>query len=99
MLGYHNKRVCRLISISLCNLSKPHVSSIDLIEIHEDSDFKIERFLPKEDPNSHKLDPNQPFGYVNNLPPCLEGSKGFIGINLGQGPTTYSVLTSNYTLH
>jgi hypothetical protein len=76
------------------------VSSIDSIEIHEDSDSEIERFLIEEDPDCHKPDPNQPFDYVNNLPPCLEGSKGFTGINLGQGPTTGSVdvLAPNYTL-
>jgi hypothetical protein len=100
MVGFQNKRSGRLISRSLRNRSKPHVSSIDSIEIHEDSDSEIERFLAEEDPDCPKPDPNQPFDYVNNLPPCLEGSKGFTGINLGQGPTTGSVdvLAPNYSL-
>jgi hypothetical protein len=85
MLGFRNKRVGRLISRSLCNRSKPHVSSIDLIEIHEDSDSEIERFLAEEDPNCPKPDPNQPFDYVNNLPPWLKDSKGFTGIKLIRG--------------
>jgi hypothetical protein len=76
------------------------VSSINPIEIHEDSDPKIKNFLVEEDPDCHKSDPNQPFDYVNNIPPCLDGSKGFTSINLGQGPKTGSVdvLTSNYML-
>jgi hypothetical protein len=100
MLGFRNKRVGRLISRSLHNRSKPHVSSIDSIKIHEDSDSEIERFLAEEDPNCSKPDPNQPFDYVNNLPPCLKDSKGFTGIKLGQRPTMGSidVLAPNYTL-
>ena len=68
--------------------------------IYDDSDPEIENFLVEEDLDCHKLDPNKPFDYINNLPPCLEGRKGFIGINLGQGPEIGSVdvLTSNYTL-
>jgi hypothetical protein len=98
MLGFRNKRVGRLISRSLRNRSKPHVSSIDSIKIHEDSDSEIERFLAQEDLNCCK--PDQPFDYVNNLPPCLKYSKGFTGIKLGQRPTVGSmdVLAHNYTL-
>jgi len=94
MLGFHNKRVGRLISRSLCNISKPHVSSI---EIHEDSDSEIERFLAQEALLCCK--PYQPFNYVNNLPPCLKDSKGFTGINLGQRPIVDSsdFLAHNYT--
>jgi hypothetical protein len=86
MLGFRNKRVGRLISRSLRNRSKPHLSSIDTIEINEESDPKIEDFLAEEDPDCHKSDPNQPYDYVNNLPLCLKDSKGFTGIKLGQGP-------------
>jgi hypothetical protein len=68
MLGFHNKRVDHLISKILRNISKPHVSLIDLINIHEDSDSDIESFIAHEDLNCSKLD--QPFDYVNNLPPC-----------------------------
>jgi hypothetical protein len=99
MLGFHNKKVGRLISRSLCNRSKDHVSSIKSIKIHEDSDSEIEIFLAEEDLNCSKPDLNQPFDYVNNLPPCLKYSKRFIGIKLGQRPTVDSsdVLPHNYT--
>jgi hypothetical protein len=85
----------------LHNRFKPHLSLINTIEINEDSDPEIEDFLAEEDPDCHKSDPNQPYDYVNNLPPCLKDSKGFTGIKLGQGPTTGSVdvLTPNYMLH
>ena len=100
MLGFHNKRVGRLISRSLCNRSKAHVSSIDSIEIHEDSDSEIERFLAEEDPSCPEPDPDQPFEYVNNLPACLKDNKGFTGIKIGQRLTTsiVDVLAPNYTI-
>jgi hypothetical protein len=84
----------------LRNRSKPHLSSIDPIEINEVSDPKIEIFLAEEDPDRHKSEPTQPYDFVSNLPPCLKGSKGFTGIKFGQGPTTGNVdiLTPNYTL-
>jgi hypothetical protein len=96
MLGFHNKKVGRLISRSLYNRSKTRVSSI---EIHEDSDSEIEKYLAEEDPNYSKPGLNQPFDYVNNLPPCLKDSKRFTGIKLGQRPTVDSsdVLPHNYT--
>jgi hypothetical protein len=74
------------------------VSSIESIEIHEDSDSDIERFLAQEDPNCSE--PDQPFDYVNNLPPCLKDNKEFTGIKIGQRPTVGSsdVLPHNYTL-
>jgi hypothetical protein len=98
MLGFCNKRVGRLISRSLRNRSKPHVRFINSIKIHEDSNSDIERFLAQEDPNCSE--PDQPFDYVNNLPPCLKDSKGFTGIKLGQRKTVGSidVLAHNYTL-
>jgi hypothetical protein len=68
MLGFRNKRVGRLISRILRNISKPHVSLIDSIEIHEDSESEIERFIEHEDLNCSK--PDQPFDYVNNIPLC-----------------------------
>jgi hypothetical protein len=76
------------------------LTSIDPIEINEDSDPEIENFIAEEDPDCHKLDPNQPYNFVNNLPPCLEGSKGFTGIKFGQGLTTtnFDILTPNYML-
>jgi hypothetical protein len=76
------------------------VSLIDSIEIHEDPDSEIERFLAEEGLSCPKLDPNQPFDYVNNLPPCLKYSKGFTGIKLDQRPTTgiVYVLAPIYTI-
>jgi hypothetical protein len=44
-IGFHNKKAGRIISRSLCNISKAHVSSIESIKIHEHSDSEIERFL------------------------------------------------------
>jgi hypothetical protein len=69
MLGFHNKRVGHLISRSLCNRSKSHVSSIESIEIHENYDYEIEKFLAEEDPDYAQPDFNQDLDYVNNLPP------------------------------
>jgi hypothetical protein len=58
----------------------------------------IERFLAQEDLNCSE--PDQPFDYVNNLPPCLKERKEFIGIKIAQRPTVGSsdVLPHNYTL-
>jgi hypothetical protein len=55
-LGFNNKRVGRLISRSLRNKTKAHVSSIKAIEVHESSDSEIEKFLEEEDPTYHKFD-------------------------------------------
>jgi hypothetical protein len=56
-IGFNNKRVGRLISRSLRNKTKSHVSSIKAIEVHESSDSEIENFLEEEDPNYHKSNP------------------------------------------
>jgi hypothetical protein len=100
-LGFRNKRVGRLISRILRNRSKPHLSLIDLIEVNEVSDPEIEIFLTEEDPYCHKSDPNQPYNFVNNLPPCLKDKGEFTGIRLGQGHITGSIDTTrlDYTLH
>jgi hypothetical protein len=100
MRGFNNKRVGRLISRSLQNRSKSHVSSIESIEVHESSDSEIEKFLAVEDPNHSKPDLSQAFDYVNNLPPCLKHNKDFPGIKFGQNPTvdSGSVLTHSHAL-
>jgi hypothetical protein len=74
------------------------VSSIESIEIHESSDFEIEKFLAEEDPNYSRPYLSQTFDYVNNLPLFLRNNKEFIGIKLGQSPTmdSGSVLTHNH---
>jgi hypothetical protein len=51
-LNFNNKREGRLISRGLRNKSKSHASSINMIEIHESYDSKIEKFLAEEDPFS-----------------------------------------------
>jgi hypothetical protein len=100
-LGFRNKRVGRLISRSLRNRSKPHLSSIDPIEVNEVSDPEIENFLAEEDPDCHKSDPNQPYDFVNNLPPCLKDKGEFTGIRLGPGNVTGSIDATSLdcTLH
>ena len=98
---FRNKRVGRLILRSLRNQSKPHLSSIDLIEINEVSDPEIENFLTEEDPDCHKSDPNQPYKFVNNLPQCLKDKGEFIGIRLGPRNVTSSIDAASLecTLH
>jgi hypothetical protein len=100
VLGFRNKRVGRLISRSLCNQFKPYLSSINMIEINEDSNPEIEDFLTEEDPYCHKSDPNNPYDYVNNIPLCLKDNKGFTSIKFIQGLPTCSVdvLAPNYML-
>jgi hypothetical protein len=48
-INFKNKRVGRLISRRLRNKSNSHPSSINMIEVNESSDSKIERFLTAED--------------------------------------------------
>jgi hypothetical protein len=91
MLGFRNKRVGQLFLRSLRNRCKPHLISIDLIDINEDSGPKIEKFLAEEDPYCHKSDPNQPYDFVNNIPLCLKDKSEFVGIILGLGKVTGSI--------
>jgi hypothetical protein len=75
--------------------------SIDPIEVNEVLDPEIENFVTEEDLDCHKLDPNHPYDFVNNLPPCLKDKGKFTGIRLGQGNVTGSIDTTllDYTLH
>jgi hypothetical protein len=100
MIEFHNKRVERLISRSLRNISKAHGSSIKSIEVHENFDSEIEKFLVEKDLNFSKPDPSQTFNYVNNLPPCLKENKAFTRIKVDQRPTvdSGSVLTHSHVL-
>jgi hypothetical protein len=77
-LNFKNKRVGRLISRKLRNKSNSHASSIKMIEIHESSDSEIDRFLAEEDPLSSQPPLDQPYNFVDNLPPCLKHMKGFL---------------------
>jgi hypothetical protein len=81
-LGFNNKTTRRLISRSLRNKTKSHVSSIKVIGVHESSDSEIERFLEEEDPTYHKSIPNQTYDLIDNLPPFLKHNENFLGIKL-----------------
>jgi hypothetical protein len=74
------------------------MSSIKTIEVHESSDYEIERFLAEEDPPCLKLDLSQAYNFVDNFPPCLKQSQGFPGIKLDKKPTGNNgdVLTHGY---
>jgi hypothetical protein len=54
-----------------------------MIEIHESSDSEIDRFLTEEDPLLFQPHLDQPYNFMENLPPCLKHSEGFLGIKLG----------------
>ena len=97
-LGFVNKRDGRLISRSLWNKTRAHVSSIKVIEVHESSDSEIKNFLEEEDPTYHKLNTSQAYDFVGNIPPCLKHNKGFSGLKLSQNPIVDngSVLTHNH---
>jgi hypothetical protein len=73
-LGFQNKRVGHLISRNLGNRTKPHLSSVDPIEVNEVSDPKIEYFLAEEDPDRQRSDHDQMDDFVNNIPPSLKGN-------------------------
>jgi hypothetical protein len=90
-----------MISRNLRNHSKPHLISIDPIEINEVSNPEIENFLAEEDPDCQNSNPAQLYDFVNNVPPCLEAKYGFTGINIGQGNITGSIdiARPDYTLH
>jgi hypothetical protein len=86
-VNYKNKRAGRLISRCARNKFKPCADTNNTIELSEDSDSEIERFLAEEDPMSYGLYPDTPYDYVNNLPPCLKGNPEFSGIRLCDKPT------------
>jgi hypothetical protein len=86
-LNFKNKRAGHLISRCARNKMKPHADTINTIELSEDSDSNIQKFLAEEDPISFGLYPNRPYDYVNNLPPCLKDNPKFLGIQLCDKPT------------
>jgi hypothetical protein len=80
--NFKGKKIGRLISRKLRNRKDPHLSSIDLIEIDEGSDPEIEDFLVREDPElqgskREVTGPTEPYDFVTNFPPCLQGKEGF----------------------
>jgi hypothetical protein len=86
-VNFKNKRVGCLISQCARNKLKTYVDTSNTIEVSEDSDLEIERFLAEEDLVSYGLYPDTPYDYVNNLPPCLKGNPEFSGIQLCDKPT------------
>jgi hypothetical protein len=58
-----------------------------MIEVHDSSDYEIERFLAEEDPPCLKPDLDQDYNFVDNLPPYLKHSQGFPGIKFDKKPT------------
>jgi hypothetical protein len=71
-VNFKNKRDGHLISLCARNKMKPHVDIINTIEVSEDSDSEIEKFLAEEDPVSFGLYLDRSYDYVNNMPPCLK---------------------------
>jgi hypothetical protein len=80
-LNFKNKRPRRLISRKLRNKSNSHASSIKMIEIHESSNSKIDRFLTEDDPLSFQPHLHGPYNFLDNLPPCLKHNVDFRVLN------------------
>jgi hypothetical protein len=76
-----------LISRSLRNRKKDHLSSISTIEVNDHcSDQEINDFLAQEDPDNQSLKNEtvgqvEQYDFVSRLPPCLKGQEGFVGIS------------------
>jgi hypothetical protein len=92
-LGFKNKKVGHLISRKLRNQNDTHLSSIDLIEIDEGLDTKIEDFIVWEDPDiqgsmREVIIHTEPHDFVTNLPPCRKGKEEFLGIRKDLKKTT-----------
>jgi hypothetical protein len=86
-VNYKSKRVARWVSRCARNKPKPCADTKNTIEVSEDSDSEIERFLAEEYPYSYGLCPDRPYDYVTNLPPCLKDNPDFPGIKLRDEPT------------
>jgi hypothetical protein len=66
------------------NRPKPPANSEPIV-VSEDSDSEIERFLANEYPYSEGLCDKPAYGFVKNLPPCLQDDPKFPGIELPHG--------------
>jgi hypothetical protein len=93
-LSFKNKNVGRLISRKLRNRKSNHLSSIDLIEIDDRCSYReIDDFLAREDPKNQcsrreVITHDEQYDFVTNLPPCLKGKEGFLGIGHNLEQTT-----------
>jgi hypothetical protein len=85
-LNFRNKRSGRLISRSLRNQKRDHLSSISMIEVNDQcSDQEINDFLAQEDPDNQcpgneAITQFEQYDFVSKLPLCLKGKEGFAGI-------------------
>jgi hypothetical protein len=86
-VNYKNKKATCWVSRCARNKPKPCADIKNTIEVSEDSDSEIERFLAEEYPYSYGLCPEKPYDYVTNLPPCLKDNPLFPGIKLHDEPT------------
>jgi hypothetical protein len=82
------------------------MSSIDLIEIDEGSDPKIEDFLVREDPKFQDsrrevIVPTESYDFMKKFPPCLKGKEGLSGIRkyLKQTVSKTNAPLVDYDLH
>jgi hypothetical protein len=77
---------------------KPRADTINTIEVSEDSNSKIDKFLAEEDPMSFGLYPDRPYDYVNNLPPCLNDKTEFPGIRVCDKSTIHMEDSSTHNV-
>jgi hypothetical protein len=75
------KKNARLISHMARNKPKPPVNP-DPIILSGDSDSEVERYLASEYPYSEGLCVKPSYGFVKNLPPCLQSDPNYPGISL-----------------
>jgi hypothetical protein len=75
------KKKARLILRMARNKPKPSVEQKP-IDLSEDSDPDIERFLASEYPYSQGLCSEPPYDFMSNLHPCLKNNPSYPGIKL-----------------
>jgi hypothetical protein len=81
-----NKRSGRLISRSLRNQKKDHLSLISMIEVNDHcSDQEINDFLAQEDLDNQSLKNEtvgqvEQYDFVSRLPPFLKGQEGLLAL-------------------
>jgi hypothetical protein len=105
--NFRNKRSGRLISRSLRNHKKDHLSSILTIEVNDQcSDQEINDFLAQEDPDNQcpRNETNaqvEQYDFVSRFPPCLKGQEGFNGIShdLSQATGKHKIPIADFIPH
>ena len=85
-LSFRIMNAIRLIYRKIRNQKSNHLSSIDPIEIDDRCSYKeIDDFLARENlenrcPRKEVVAQVEKYDFVSNLPPCLKGKEGFLGI-------------------